>query len=1341
MKDSYKLIEILLSLTVFLCLSLSAYAAGGGKITFSHLSTNEGLSQSTVLSIAQDKKGFMWFATLDGLNRYDGYEFTSYKNNPDDTTTIADNMIRDVFIDSGNNLWAGTGKGLSLWNREKEIFRNYQTPDRAQVKAIEEISDSLLIVGAGDRLCSFDIPSGKFIYDFPERISRLDVNSMHRSGGTIYIGCNSEGLFEYSIKGNEFRRISLMPGSRQINCILPQGPDTLWVGTEGDGLFLLDLKNSARKNYRHGTGTVKSNYIRSLSFDTEGRLWIGTFNNLTVYDTGNDSFTHFSSDPFIPESLSQNSIRSIYRDDQGGIWLGTYFGGVNYWHPLRERFTKIQQRPDGNSLNDNIISCIIEDGEGIMWIGTNKGGVNRYDPASNTFSHYDLHNRSVEEIESNDIKAIYADPANGMVYIGAHAGGLNILDRKSGRIEHYRSTEEQLPQDIYSIIPADDGRLWIGSLQGLYVFSKNTGLISPVETDLNGDRIPKIQIRALFRDSKHRLWIGGENGMSVYGTSGTGLIPEDGYRSTLDTLSFVLGFIESSSGQIWINSRKGLYCFNPGNGELHHYTAADGLPNNIVHGIEEDSSGRLWLSTDNGLSCFNPYSGTFRNFTAADGLQGNQFSTYSHCRRQNGEMYFGGLNGITVFTPELMEDNPYAPQPVISELQLFNSTVLPDDNTGILSESISETDKITLRHNQNSITVKFTVIDHIAGGHNTFAYMLDGMDKDWNITNTVRSVSYSNLPHGKYQFLVKAANNDGKWCETPASLTIHILPVWYRTIWAKLLFFLIAAILATGIIKFLIYRKTLESRLELEKKDKEHQEEINQMKMRFFINISHELRTPLTLIITPLQEIIDRASDVWIRKQLKYVYRNAQRMLHLVNQLMDYRRAELGVFKLRVKHENVHRIVKENFSYYEKLAQSKKLKYTLISEIEDKLLYVDEQYIELILNNLLSNAFKYTDHGSITVKAACTGNDFVLEVSDTGAGIPDDQQGHIFERFYQLESQHIGSGIGLSLVQRLVELHHATLELESQENKGSTFRVRFPQDLSAYSAEELGTDEGKEPHHTTNAREMYVIDTEKQQDEILVDDKAKKGRILIVEDNEEIRTYMNNGLSSVFSTLLASNGEEAVKLVKSNEIDLIVTDVMMPVMGGIKLCSVLKHDINTSHIPVIMLSAKADSRNELEALQTGADDYIPKPFSMAVLTAKIQNMLRARSRMLEKYSKSMDIEPEKITFNVMDEDLIRKAIEIVEQNMDNAAFTTDDFAKAMNMSRSNLHLKLKAITGESALDFIHKIRFKKACELLKEGRYTISEISDKVGFNTPSYFTTCFKKYLGCLPTEYVNRT
>ncbi len=1310
-------------------------------ITFSQISIQDGLSQSTVLSITQDSKGHMWFATHDGLNRYDGYEFTIYRHNPEDSTTIADNIIRNVYIDEFDKLWIGTESGLSYYDRTLDQFRNFNT-DGKSVTSICGIPDGKILVAAGGALNIFDSHTEQWKKSSPPcQNESFGATILYKEEGNIWIGTKSEGLFCYHLGSNDIKRVSSFKSDRAIQCILKHD-GKIFIATEGDGLHCIDGANEQNIVYHHNESdprSISSNYVRTLSTDSFGRLWVGTFQGLSILE--NQSFHNIKSDPLSEGSLSQNSVRCISQDNQGGLWLGTWFGGVNYWHPLRNRFTSIKMTHGNNSLNDNVVNCITEDSDGSLWIGTNSGGVNHLDSGTGRFTYYKLKPDDAENVESNDIKAIYIDEDTGLIYVGAHAGGLNVIDKSTKKIHHcqYERSDAQ-DLDVYAILNLEQQKLLLGTLSGLKTYDKSNGRFNSIYEDVNGYPIRKLRIKTLLKDSQGRLWIGGENGLGVYDIKDgmlhkNSLLPSD---SPLYS-AYTEGFLESSTKMIWIATRNGLWCYDTKGQKFSKYTRKDGLSSDIIHGIEEDSYGRLWISTDNGLCCFNPFSGSFRNFSISDGLSSNQFNPGSHCSRKNGEIMFGSINGINTFDPAVIEANPFNPSPSITNIQVFNIDVRPMDESGILEKNILDTERIILRHDQNSITFEFSVPNYLSGGHNTFAYMLAGYDKEWYEVKDKRSVSYSNLPHGEYTFKVKAANNDGKWNDTPTTIRIRIKPIWYKTAVALTCFGLLLLGFFVALYMFIIERKEREGKLELEKQEKVHQEDIHQMKMRFFINISHEMRTPLTLIINPLQEMISKSTDTWMRKQLKYCERNAKRLLHLVNQLMDYRRAELGVFKLSVRQENVHKIVKENWAFYEKLAQSKKIRYSLISDVEGKSIYTDGQYLELILNNLLSNAFKYTDEGSITVKVYERDKKLVIEVCDTGTGIPSDQKNRIFERFYQVDNEHIGSGIGLSLVQRLVDLHHGTIGLESEVNKGSTFIIELPATVTAYSEEEL-EDRNNQWAYTTNTPDISMLEAEQHIEEFRQSEEKKRGRLLIAEDDEEIRAYMSDELSKLFDITLAKNGEEAIQLLKENEPDIVLTDMMMPVMDGMKLCAHIKQNINTGHIPVIMLSAKTDSKDELEAFKIGADAYVQKPFSMTMLIARIQNMLKTRHRLHDKVTKSMDISPEKISFNVMDEMIINKAINIVKQNIDNAEFSTEEFAKAMNMSRSNLHLKLKALTGESALDFIRKIRFKEACRLLKDGRYSISEISDMVGFNTPSYFATCFKKYIGCLPTEYIKK-
>lgn len=1301
-----------------------------GQVSFTHIGLEDGLSQSTVLSITQDVQGNMWFATFNGVNRFDGYDFTVYRHETGNAGSIGDNMVYAVKADGKGGVWVGTNNWLSYYDADRDAFRNYRCPQKEEdvrVMQIADVDDSRLLVNTSAGLYVFHVADTSFVQSgLPADLFRLKATAIYRSKDSLYIGAK-DGLWMYSFASRTLEHLHALPlGRKEILTLLQHG-NHLWIGTEGDGLYRMDRTTRELRHYTAGgPDGLSSNFVRSLALDARNRLWVGTFTSLDIYDEATGRFQVYTSNRRQNRSLSQSSIRSIFMDSQGGMWLGTYFGGLNYYHPLRERFRHIRFSPEGNSLNDNVIGCITEDRKGNLWIGTNNGGVNYYDIRSGEYTYY----TKEQGLGSNDVKAIYVDEQAGKVYIGTHTGGLNILDRRTGRIESLMPETTRLTNmNVFAIQPCADGRhLWIGTLEGLVHFDKATKTFSDIKGNVS---LGVKRIRTLLLDQENRLWVGGEDGLAVCSGKGDSLssVRMVSGESAFESAT-VYGVFEASDGDIWIATRNGLYGFSAGRDSVVHYSVADGMPDAIVYGVLEDEKHRLWISTDNGLSCFDPESRKFRNFTDVDGLQSNQFTPYACCLASSGEMYFGGINGITAFHPERLQDNPYAPRAVISELRLFGDPVHPNDQTGILQKHISLTDRITLNHKQSSFALSFVVSNYIADKHNTFAYKLDGYDKRWFVVDdNQRWATYANLPHGTYNFLVKVANNDGKWCDEVTSLEIKVLPAWYQTWWAIALF----ALMIIGVI-------TLVIRFYWERADKVRQKELQEVKTRFFINISHELRTPLTLIVAPLQDLLDKVTDKWVRSQLEYMKRNTDRLLHLVNQLMDYRRAEKGVFELRVKCINVGQIVEKNFRYYEPLARKKHIDYNLRSELGGRQVWCDASYIELILNNLLSNAFKYTNDGqSIFVNLKAAGDDLLLQVQDTGVGIPVNKQAKIFERFYQVESEHIGSGIGLSLVQKLVELHHGRIEVDSAVGKGSCFSVYLPLSREAYAEEELsGGTQQEEPVYSTNARDMYIVDTEEALEPAESDvDTDRKETILVVEDNDEIRHYMSHGLERFFIVKEVENGEEAVELLKTEEISLILTDVMMPVMDGIQLCKYVKQNLKTCHIPVIILSAKAEVKDQLDGLQVGADDYIAKPFSLSVVVMKIKNILRTHYRAIEHFSKSLEIEPEKIALNRLDEEFLSKAVSVVEKNLEKPDFSADDFALEMGMSRSSLHLKMKGITGESTTEFIRKIRFNQACKLLKEGRYNVAEISTMVGFSTPSYFSTSFKKYIGCMPSEY----
>ena len=1036
----------------------------------------------------------------------------------------------------------------------------------------------------------------------------------------------------------------------------------------------------------------------------------------------------------IANRLSKSSVRCIMRDNQGGMWAGTYFDGLFYYNERKGRFISLNNTPGRNSISNNVVACITEAANGNLWIGTN-GGLNHYS-RQGVFKAYTTANG----LPSNDIKSVYVDNTSGKLYIGSQLGALSILNPATGKVSVISlGSMGDESNYVYAMLPFHDGKhLFLGTLNGLRIFDKETGKIDIVPS-AHG-RIPQ-RVRSLAFDRQGRLWIGGEDGMAACTFAG-GLLHPTAIKGVgaklLHTTVYALS--HTHDGILLAATTEGLLCVDTRTMNTKLLTTHEGLPSNFVYGALEDRNGTLWISTDYGLCSYRrPKTHEVRHYETADGIKNSQFMPNAFCLTKDGDMFFGGTNGITVFNPEQFKINPYTPKPIITGLRVLDRNIAPSED-GILRTSIETASNISVAHNESTLEIRFAVPNYVSGSNNIFAYRLNGYEDKWHLTTSMRTATYVHLPHGKYTFQLRAANNDGNWSSDIAELTITVRPAWFQTWLVRIVFVLIAAAMIVMVFRYVFRLKAHKLREEQEKREQRHREEVNEMKLRFFIDISHELRTPLTLIASPLEELEDYTADKWTKGRLGLIRGNVNRLLQLVNQLLDYRKAEMGAFQLLVRHIDLQALIMHVSQMYSEAAKRRHiLLKTDAGDGTDNVL-CDPNYMELILNNLLSNAFKYTDDGkSITVSAAVDKGLLTLKVADTGHGIPKDKQQNVFKRFYQVEGGHMGSGIGLSIVQKLVELHHGAVSLESEEGVGTTFTITLPTTLNAYSKDELASHQNEIIESMSRMRPL--TETVEAQEPMPEEEASQKGcsndTVMIVEDNDDIRHYISGALSDRYSVIEAANGREALDKFDGAEVSLVITDVMMPVMDGLQLCRNIKRNILTSHLPVIILSAKVDIQEQLEGLQVGADDYIPKPFSINVLTAKVKNILHMRDVTILHYGQSSKIEPEKLTSNPLDEDFLKRAVSIVESHLDDADFSTDKFAREMLMSRSNLHLKMKALTGESTNEFIKHIRFGKACQMLREGWLTVAEISYRVGFNSPSYFATSFKKKFGCMPTEY----
>ncbi len=1332
-----------------LCLIVQA---NDRKVLFKNITNKDGLSHSTVFSIVQDSTGYIWLATQDGLNRYDGYEFKVFRDD-EAHSTVTSNYIRSLFVDRTGLVWIGGNNGVSKYNERTEEFTNYALFQQKQGRYITSIvqtqSGDLWAASYNGKLFRYQFAVDKFQelkLQWPDNVVGSSIGTLYAAGSKLIIGTDS-GLFQLDEESLSLNLIVIPAIQAPVRAVVQDADGSFWLGSEGNGIFNVSEDFKLIKQYKHSIfngNSLCNDNVRSLCFDDNGQLWIGTFVGLSILDIAINNFSNYVEEFDRPYSLSQNSVRSIFKDNDGGVWLGTFFGGINYYHPSNIKFDILNQNGGALSLSDNVVSAIKEDEGGNFWILTNDDGLNYWERKHNRISVISHDEKKQSTLSSNNLKSIeYGKP--GKLLIGTHNAGLNYYDIRTKKNKVFKAggaVGDISDNNVYALLKDKMNRIWVGTWKGLNQFDEQKQTFTPYYIDSNGQRLSSDQISYLYEDSRGRIWIGTFEGVNIF-------YPD---RNTFETFATSPNSInglpgdeitcvyEDSKGRIWIGTRNGLCIFDEIERNFVKISIDEGLPNSFVYGVLEDDKGLMWISTNGGLACYNPVNKRFVNYDKDDGIQDTQFNNYSFCKASSGELLFGGINGITIFDPANIQETAFNNQVIFTRFSLFNNAIIPGDDSELLEYCLNHTTGVELAYDQNVFTIGFTAINYINANKISYEFKLVGYDGDWRLSEASRSAYYSNITPGTYVFKVRAVIDGVVDNNSLATLDIEVKAPWWESPWAYLGYFVILISMLFAAYKLLKERIKTQQQLRLERLEKHKITEVNQMKLQFFTNISHEFRTPLTLIISPLQKIIERKSgDSWLNKQHDIIYRNAKRLMTLIDQLMDFRKSELGELKLNVARNELVGFINEIYLSFALAASQNNIIYTFDSKEEKLNCLFDLSYIEKIAFNLLSNAFKYTPAGgTIGISLKRQDNWVVIQVKDSGKGIPSEKVSLIFERFYRIDenSSKPGSGIGLALTKRLVELHHGTISATGEEGKGSVFTVRLPLDDSYYQDEEMNV--GDEAKPDNNLAPDFVV---KDESDFPAPEECKTETVLLVEDNKDIINYLKDNLKSYYNVQTAGNGKEALELIYKQEPEIIVSDIMMPEMDGLSFCKTLKQNIKTCHIPLILVTAKNSVDDQIRGHQLGADDYVVKPFEMNLLEAKIKNLIKSRMRLKELYSQSTWIKPEAIAFNSLDKDLLDKALGIVEAHLQDAEFSVDLFAREMGMSRSNLHLKMKAITGASATDFIKKVRFNKAIKLLEENRYSVAEISYMVGFNSPSYFSTSFKKHFNYLPTEHIEKS
>ena len=1336
-------------------------------LKFDHISTREGLSQNGVVDILQDHYGFMWFATSDGLNRYDGKRFTVYRHHAQDTTSLSDSDISVIFEDSDHNLWVGTSDGgLNLMDRDHGRFQQLYDQKGYSLKKfhinfiLEDQNKKLWIGYSRGKIVVYDRIKNVFEWDFAENPQLKNINFTHalkHRDGNIWIGDHAGRLFLFDAQSgriiSSYAIEEKINYHNSINALCQDSHGFLWIGTINRGLYRFDQKNETFKAYTaQQENSVNSNIIDEIAEDNHGNLWIGTgINGLNILDRERNTFSYYHTKDHHKDRLSGNGIRSLYKDRQGNMWIGLHSNGVDFFSDQKNKFKHYQLNVDAKyQLKGKNVPSIYDDPKTGLWLA-NGGDLTRI--YQQKVTHFQEQKLDLLGVKNKKVRVVLIDKQENL-WLGTRNNGLTLKGKGSDKVIHYRHSYDNpksLTDNNITVLFEDrQGNLLIGTRKGLDQFDAETQAFIHW-----GDHLPTEgnYIKAIAEDEDGTILIGTSNGFITLNRDNKKhehyrYDPKDD-RSLGD--NHVHHIFLDSENKIWLGTKGGgLNLFNRRARTFERITVEDGLSNNFVKAIMEDDSGNLWMSTNKGISKFNKNKKTFRNYGVQEGLQSNEFIWGACFKNTDGLMYFGGYHGYNVFHPDSIVEEDQDIPVYLTDMRLFNRTVSAGAAGSPLSKKLMETREITLTHDQNIFSFDFAALNFAHKDQLLYAFKLEGLMDDWYYPDN-NTATFTNLDPGTYTFSVKTTFDNLNWHKSAFPLKITITPPFWKTNWAYFTYFVLFATIVYLFRRAGQVRERLKSDLKIKKLEAEKMHEIDEMKTSFFTNLSHEFRTPLTLILGPLEKLLaSHSSETGDRsyKQYQLMHRNAQRLLRLINQLLDVSKLEAGNMKLEVTKANIVEYIKKILASFEYLAERHNINFMFEANYINLQAWFDRDKIEKIVYNLVSNAFKFTpDQGEIKVLLKTTpsrenrgfAGSITIVVKDSGIGIAQEQLDKIFNRYYQvekpgvIEKENKGTGIGLALARQLVHLHGGSIAVRSQEGKGTEFTVTIPLNRP-YSDMEPKEDTlvEKKSEKLTGLKEVTILPHQEIKNEMNLD------LILIVDDSQDIRDYLNDVLSGKYKILEAPNGIKALEVARQRVPDLIICDILMPELNGIDLCKKIKEDERTSHIPVVLLTALAEGKHKIEGLEWGADDYITKPFDLTILETRIKNLISLRKKLKSHYLKNTILIPEDTTINKTEDRFLNKMVKVIDDHLGDASFSVEQLAKALNMTSMQLYRKLRGLTGYSGNEFIRMIRLKKAAQLLESTSLTISEIAYDVGFNDPAYFTRCFKKQFSQSPTEYL---
>ncbi|SEJ01505.1 Signal transduction histidine kinase [Dyadobacter koreensis] len=1392
-------VRLILTVLFSVSILVNSWAQDTGKFRFEHLTVDDGLAHSDAMAVVQDKEGFVWVGTNNGINRYDGYELKKYDLPNDNSEGLSSNRIQALHVDVQGRLWAGAeGSGLYLYDQGKDCFTGIRAHVRAAefdrllalltsntVKSIHSDSKGILWLGTYD--------FGVFSLEFDQNnfVKNIKQISLGKSGKTnytawqvfsdnanrIWIATLGEGLwlFEPGLnqKTGKFEqavKISNLPET-DIRALYEDKAGKFWVASDNvvylakpqtNGKIAIDFQAMPHRFYG----------IQSLYTDTYNRMWVPTNFGLQMLDNAvgfmarPDAFKIHSFVPVDndPHSINSGRVHQIVEDSFNNLWLAASSGGLNKLHLKPKLFHNLRSHSSTGimSPNDYVNAIYKDNAQNVIWIGT-RNGFSRYDLKSKTYKNY-LKRKVDGNVASIDIASFLI--TENMVWVGTRYNGIYILDRnnpeKLSRLPDLKAQKSWYEMSIESMIQDENKTVWTATFgggiqqfdsEGNYLRTFNTGnckLPTNLFTFLLYDKETEV-VWASTRDAGV-LKLKEENGKLLV------LNQFKFDNNTVNSLkvNFAWPLLKDKNGNIWIGTiGGGLHKLSKVNGKEIIERYQTWVPDNDIESLLIDKAGNIWIGGA-GLSKFSPDSKAVLHYDVSDGLQSNSFKVGAAFNAADGTMYFGGTKGITYFKPEDILSNPSPPLVRIINFRVLSKGQAKNGgeiHSSMQTRSFSDKGGVTIKSSENDFSLEFVGLNYVNPLKQQYAYFLEGYSNEWiQLPAGQRVVSFANLPAGDYTFKVRANNGDGVWSKLPASLRLTILPPWYKTWWAYIGYSLLF------VAAFLLYRRIafsqleLKNRIALEKLKSEKEKEIAELKINFFTNVSHEFRTPLTLILGPMEEFMTSINESDALKQkVVMMHRQTKKLLDLVNQLLSFRKIESGYAHLSASKRAINSFLTEIFLIFKMKADERNLHYTLDLPDEEVMPYFDPEKLEVLITNLLSNAFKYTSAGGeIRFSASLKGhnekdsvwrdgklfdNYLEISVSDNGLGIKPEEIGKIFDPYYQASNAEAipgkGTGIGLALVRQMVQSHSGEIEVKSIYGQGASFIVRLPLGRGHLSALDIVEEKAAAEYEVAD---VYTKQTLFQPEE---QRSSKSLKIMIVEDHEDLRQYLYDLFEADYEVLTASEGLEGWDKVVQLQPDLVLSDVMMPGLNGLDLCKRIKENPKTLHIPVLLLTARAAAVQELEGLETGADDYISKPFNPRILQAKVHTVLQNRRKLRTYYQRQILLEPSDVTIPDEDRSFLETAMKVVEENLTNPDFNVQVLVSAMGMSQSVFYRKIKNITGQSVIEFIKDIRLKRAAQLLTNPNARISEIALMVGIEDPKNFRTSFQKLYNVSPSQY----